>query len=115
MFRKPVLMRLKNIRIPRVTPYGGGGQVECGAARVVVAAVEIHRYGPAPVTVAGSMLPFILRAIGVPPASALAPFVAMLVDVTALVIYFSIASVILRGAYKESRDVYPFGRPGRRV
>lgn len=48
-------------------------------------------------TIAGSMLPFILRRVGVDPASASAPFVATLVDVTGLVIYFSIASVILRG------------------
>ena len=48
-------------------------------------------------TVAGSMLPFILRMVGVDPASASAPFVATLVDVAGLVIYFSIASVIMRG------------------
>ncbi len=48
-------------------------------------------------TVAGSMLPFVLRRIGLDPASASAPFVATLVDVTGLVIYFTIASVILRG------------------
>ena len=48
-------------------------------------------------TLAGSMLPFILRSLGVDPASASAPFVATLVDVTGLVIYFTVASVILRG------------------
>jgi magnesium transporter len=48
-------------------------------------------------TLAGSMLPFILRAAGVDPASASAPFVATLVDVTGLVIYFTVASVVLRG------------------
>jgi magnesium transporter len=48
-------------------------------------------------TIAGSMLPFILRRTGFDPASASAPFVATLVDVTGLVIYFSIAVVILRG------------------
>jgi len=45
----------------------------------------------------GSMLPFVLRRLGFDPASASAPFVATLVDVTGLVIYFSVASVILRG------------------
>jgi magnesium transporter len=45
----------------------------------------------------GSMLPFILQRIGFDPASASAPFVATLVDVTGLVIYFSVASLILRG------------------
>jgi magnesium transporter len=48
-------------------------------------------------TLAGSMLPFILRRCGLDPASASAPFVATLVDVTGLIIYFSVASVILRG------------------
>lgn len=48
-------------------------------------------------TLAGSLLPFVLRRIGFDPASASAPFVATLVDVTGLIIYFSVASVILRG------------------
>ena len=45
----------------------------------------------------GSMLPFALQRIGFDPASASAPFVATLVDVTGLVIYFTVASLILRG------------------
>ena len=48
-------------------------------------------------TIAGSMLPFLLRRLGVDPASASAPFVATLVDVTGLVIYFTVASIILHG------------------
>jgi magnesium transporter len=48
-------------------------------------------------TMAGSLLPFVLRRLGFDPASASAPFVATLVDVTGLVIYFTVASVILRG------------------
>jgi len=48
-------------------------------------------------TIAGSMLPFILRRFGLDPASASAPFVATLVDVTGLVIYFNLAAFILRG------------------
>jgi magnesium transporter len=48
-------------------------------------------------TLSGSMLPFFLRRLGFDPASSSAPFVATLVDVTGLVIYFSIAAVILRG------------------
>jgi magnesium transporter len=47
--------------------------------------------------VAGSMLPFLLRRLGFDPASASAPFVATLVDVTGLVIYFSVATVVLSG------------------
>ena len=49
-------------------------------------------------TLAGSMLPFVLRRLGFDPATASAPFVATLVDVTGLVIYFQVASFILRGA-----------------
>lgn len=48
-------------------------------------------------SLAGSMLPFILRRVGVDPATSSAPFVATLVDVTGLIIYFSVASVILSG------------------
>lgn len=48
-------------------------------------------------TLAGSMLPFLLRRIGVDPATSSAPFVATLVDVTGLCIYFWVALVILRG------------------
>jgi magnesium transporter len=46
---------------------------------------------------AGSLLPFMLRIAGLDPASASAPFVATIVDVTGLVIYFSIAGIVLRG------------------
>lgn len=45
----------------------------------------------------GSMLPFMLRRVGLDPASASAPFVATLVDVTGLVIYFTVAVLILGG------------------
>ena len=48
-------------------------------------------------TFAGSLLPFILRRLGFDPASASAPFVATLVDVTGLIIYFTTASLIMRG------------------
>ena len=48
-------------------------------------------------TTAGSMLPFVLRRLGADPASASAPFVATLVDVTGLVIYFTVARVFLGG------------------
>jgi magnesium transporter len=49
-------------------------------------------------TLSGSMLPFVLRRMGFDPASASAPFVATLVDVSGLVIYFTTAEVVLRGA-----------------
>ncbi len=45
----------------------------------------------------GSMLPFILRRFGADPASSSAPFVSTLVDVTGLIIYFTVATFILTG------------------
>lgn len=48
-------------------------------------------------TLTGSMLPFILRRLGFDPAVSSAPFVATLVDVTGLIIYFSVALLILGG------------------
>ncbi|AKQ69706.1 Mg/Co/Ni transporter MgtE / CBS domain protein [Myxococcus hansupus] len=48
-------------------------------------------------TLAGSMLPLLLRRCGFDPASASAPFVATLVDVSGVVIYFTVASLLLRG------------------
>jgi magnesium transporter len=48
-------------------------------------------------TLAGSMLPFILRRLGFDPAASSAPFVATLVDVTGLCIYFTVALLILHG------------------
>jgi magnesium transporter len=63
------------------------------ACTVGTALVGIVTFG----SLVGSMLPFILKRIGFDPASASAPFVATLVDVSGLVIYFSIALVFLRG------------------
>ncbi|MBI2357386.1 MAG: magnesium transporter [Deltaproteobacteria bacterium] len=48
-------------------------------------------------TTAGSLLPFVLRLLKFDPASASAPFVATLVDVIGVVIYFSVAAMVLRG------------------
>ena len=63
------------------------------ALTVGAALIGIVTFG----SLTGSMLPFLLQRIGFDPASASAPFVATLVDVTGLVIYFSVASLILRG------------------
>ena len=63
------------------------------AITVGTALVGIVGFG----SLAGSMLPFLLKRIGFDPASASAPFVATLVDVTGLVIYFSVAYLILHG------------------
>jgi magnesium transporter len=48
-------------------------------------------------TLSGSMLPLILKRLGLDPATSSAPFVATLVDVTGLVIYFGMAAVLLKG------------------
>ena len=48
-------------------------------------------------TICRSMLPIILRRLGLDPATSSAPFVATLVDVTGLVIYFTAAMLVLRG------------------
>jgi magnesium transporter len=64
------------------------------ALTVGIALVGVVLWG----TLSGSMLPFILRRVGADPAASSAPFVATLVDVTGLIIYFSIALVIMRGA-----------------
>ena len=64
------------------------------AVTVGVALIGVVLWG----SLSGSMLPFILRRVGADPATSSAPFVATLVDVTGLVIYFSIALLILRGS-----------------
>ncbi len=64
------------------------------ATTVALSLVGVVLWG----TLAGSMLPFILRALRFDPASASAPFVATLVDVSGLVIYFTMAALILRGS-----------------
>ncbi|AKU98762.1 Mg/Co/Ni transporter MgtE / CBS domain protein [Labilithrix luteola] len=63
------------------------------AAAVSLSLVGVVTWG----TISGSMLPFIIRRLGFDPASASAPFVATLVDVSGLVIYFNVAQVVLRG------------------
>ena len=71
--------------------YGAHWQLV--ALTVGVGLVGIVMFG----TLTGSMLPFLLKWLGFDPASASAPFVATLVDVTGLVIYFSVALLILGG------------------
>lgn len=63
------------------------------ALTVWVALVGVVAFG----SVAGGMLPFVLRRLGFDPATSSAPFVATLVDVTGLVIYFTVAALILSG------------------
>lgn len=63
------------------------------ALSVSVSLVFIVLWG----TLSGSLIPFVLRKVGLDPATASAPFVATLVDVTGLVIYFSVAALFLTG------------------
>ncbi len=63
------------------------------AITVWLALIGVVTFG----TIAGSMLPFLLRKLGFDPATASAPFVATLVDVTGLCIYFTVALLILKG------------------
>jgi magnesium transporter len=63
------------------------------AITVGLALIGIVMWG----SLAGSMLPFILRRVGLDPATSSAPFVATLVDVSGLIIYFSVAAIILKG------------------
>ena len=63
------------------------------ATTVGAALVGVVAWG----TIGGAMLPFVLRRLGLDPATSSAPFVATLVDVTGLVIYFNVALLILRG------------------
>jgi hypothetical protein len=58
---------------------------------VAIALVGVVTWG----SVVGSMLPFALRRLGFDPATSSAPFVATLVDVTGLMIYFTVATLVL--------------------
>jgi magnesium transporter len=63
------------------------------ATTVALSLVGVVLWG----TLSGSALPLLLRSMGFDPASSSAPFVATLVDVTGLVIYFSVARFVLTG------------------
>ncbi|WP_369049201.1 magnesium transporter [Tenacibaculum sp. UWU-22] len=63
------------------------------AITVAISLIFIVLWG----TLSGSLIPFLLRWIGLDPATASAPFVATLVDVTGLIIYFTIAALFLSG------------------
>lgn len=63
------------------------------AATVGISLIGVVLWG----TLSGSMLPFLLKRLGLDPATSSAPFVATLVDVTGLIIYFAVAGVILHG------------------
>ncbi len=63
------------------------------AATVGISLIGVVLWG----TLSGSMLPFLLKRLGLDPATSSAPFVATLVDVTGLIIYFAVAGIILHG------------------
>jgi magnesium transporter len=83
----------------RIILWGYAGWADYGEHYVLVgitvglALLGVVTFG----SLSGSMLPFVLRRFGFDPASASAPFVATLVDVTGIVMYFSVAALILRG------------------
>jgi magnesium transporter len=76
-----------------VAPATYGPHWPLVAVTVWVALIGVVLWG----TVAGSMLPLLLKKVGMDPAVSSAPFVATLVDVTGIVIYFQVAAQILRG------------------
>lgn len=73
--------------------FPGIDHVRLVALTVGISLVGVVLWG----TLVGSMLPFLLRRVGFDPASASAPLVATLSDVTGLIIYFSVASLVLSG------------------
>ncbi|MEO5763145.1 MAG: magnesium transporter [Vicinamibacteria bacterium] len=83
----------------RVTLWQSLGLVNYGEHYVLIATaiglslVGVVTFG----TLVGALLPFLLQRFGLDPATSSAPFVATLVDVTGLVIYFQVAAFILRG------------------
>ena len=77
----------------RLGLYDYGAHWPLVALTVGLALTAIVTFG----SMAGSMLPFVLKRFSFDPATASAPFVATLVDVTGLVIYFTVAFLVLRG------------------
>jgi magnesium transporter len=92
---------LGSVAAVRVMVWGAAGAYEGSAGEhfvlmgmtVAISLVGCVLWG----TLMGAMLPFVLRRLGADPASASAPLVATLVDVSGIIIYFTIASLILTG------------------
>jgi len=97
---------LGSVAAVRVIVWGAAGAYEGSAGEhfllmgltVAVSLVGCVMWG----TLMGAMLPFALRKLGADPASASAPLVATLVDVSGIIIYFTIASMILTGTVIRS-------------
>jgi magnesium transporter len=88
---------LGSLVLVRVMVWGAfgtyGDTYKILAVTIGVSVVAVVTFG----TLAGAMLPFVLRAFKLDPASASAPFVATLCDVTGLIMFFTIAKIILTG------------------
>jgi magnesium transporter len=112
VFRREIQMGLVlgailgSVAAVRVLVWGAAGAYEGSAGEhfmligltVAVSLVGCVMWG----TLMGAMLPFVLRRAGADPASASAPLVATLVDVSGIIIYFTIASLILTGTVIRS-------------
>jgi magnesium transporter len=90
---------LAAIGLARILAWQGlfgsyGSQATQLAAIVAVSLVGVVLWG----TLSGAMLPFVLRSFGLDPAAASAPLVATVVDVTGIIIYFTVARALLGGA-----------------
>jgi magnesium transporter len=74
-----------------LTPQCGVVNPDLVALTVALSLIGVVTFG----TLAGAMLPFLMRRLGFDPASASAPFIATFVDVTGLIIYFNVALHLL--------------------
>ena len=73
--------------------YDYGNHIVLLSITVALALIGVTLWG----TLSGAMVPFALKAFRLDPATASAPFVATLVDVTGLIIYFLVATIVLKG------------------
>ena len=85
------MLRIALWQVMRLTDYGPFWPLI--ALTIGISLVGVVLWG----TLSGSMLPFVLKRCGLDPATSSAQFVATLVDLTGIVIYFSVAICILRG------------------
>jgi magnesium transporter len=89
---------LRVLLFPGDTAAYGENAVPLFALTIAISLLGIVLFG----TIVGSMLPFILRRVGLDPASASAPLVATLVDVSGLIIYFVTAAFLLSEVLKAT-------------
>jgi magnesium transporter len=87
------LLGLLRVVVPSVTGEGGTDHAILVGATVGFSLLGVVLWG----TLAGAMLPFLLKRVRLDPATASAPLVATLVDVTGLLLYFTLALALLSG------------------